>query len=772
MAQSQQDNIKAKTVVEESVEGPTENPSTVVQHAKNNNERQDAEEVAPPTKRKRRLTSDIWNHFTRLPLTQTKGKHRAKCNYCGIDYASHPTKTGTKQLWRHFEKCPKNPNKASKSQTMLTAMSSQSSQSYRLFNQERCRKALARFIIKDELPFRVLEGEGLKELLQEFEPRFQIPSRWTIARDCYQLYLEEAKRLKRYFKRSKCRVSLTTDCWTSIQNSNYMCLTAHWIDENWTLQKRILNFCVIENHKGDTIGKQIEDCLFSWGIEKVFTITVDNASSNDTAIAYLKKRLKSWNGLICDGEFLQMRCAAHILNLIVGEGLKEMNKSIELIRHAIKFVRSSPARLQRFKELVEKEKIDSKSLLTLDCPTRWNSTYLMLENAVKFIKVFDRMEEEDQDYKDYFKKKVKLFTNQQGVVLSYDDDDDDADVIDTTLGRATAEPPTAYDWSVAKEFLVFLRLFYTKTLKFSGSNFVTTSTCFQHIVAIQTHLHRSAASEYSLLSDMARRMQTKYDKYWGKAEKMNPLLIIAVILDPRFKMTYIKIAFEDIFPEPTKREAMLKKTMDVLYRLYDHYFASVAELDHGEASKSQSTADQQQVHDSVGTGDDDIDMLFHDDTDSTFQKFLATADTVVNAEKISEVDEYLQADLGGFRDPKFDVLAWWKVNAPKYRVLSVMARDLLAAPVSTVSSESVFSTGGRILDNFRSSLSAKMVEALICAQNWLCSSTPRLNDLELDNFIESANVVTEQESLVPSTATSSSSSEGEAHDYGGDDDDE
>ena len=67
-----------------------------------------------------------------------------------------------------------------------------------------------------------------------------------------------------------------------------MCLTAHWIDQDRKLHKRILNFCQVSNHKGSTIGRVIESCLLDWGIEHVLAITVDIASSSDLAIAYLK----------------------------------------------------------------------------------------------------------------------------------------------------------------------------------------------------------------------------------------------------------------------------------------------------------------------------------------------------------------------------------------------------------------------------------------------------------------------------------------------------
>ena len=48
-------------------------------------------------------------------------------------------------------------------------------------------------------------------------------------------------------------------------------------------------------------------------------------------------------------------------------------------------MRASPARFEKFQECVENEKIKAKCLLSLDVPTMWNSTYLMLDCALKFV---------------------------------------------------------------------------------------------------------------------------------------------------------------------------------------------------------------------------------------------------------------------------------------------------------------------------------------------------------------------------------------------------
>ena len=84
----------------------------------------------------------------------------------------------------------------------------------------------------NELSFRFVETEGFRHFCSVACPKFDVPSRVTIARDIYQLYLEEKKKLKSFLLRNSQRICHTTDTWTSLQNVNYMVITTHFIDLN------------------------------------------------------------------------------------------------------------------------------------------------------------------------------------------------------------------------------------------------------------------------------------------------------------------------------------------------------------------------------------------------------------------------------------------------------------------------------------------------------------------------------------------------------------
>uniref|UniRef100_A0A803KUP1 BED-type domain-containing protein n=1 Tax=Chenopodium quinoa TaxID=63459 RepID=A0A803KUP1_CHEQI len=266
-----------------------------------------------------------------------------------------------------------------------------------------------------------------------------------------------------------------------------------------------MSFRMVE-HEG---FRNFMKCLLEWGISRVMTVTVDNASSNDVGIQYLKRRFESWKTLVLGGRFLHMRCCAHILSLTVKEGLKESDVSIKRIRCAVRYVRSSGARLQKFMSCVKQKKLESKRFLCLDVDTRWNSTFLMLEGALAYRRAFDLLECSDGG-----KFRYELLK--------------------------TGGVPEPSDWDRVASFLPLLKIFYDATLRVFGSLYITSNVYLQELVGISVLIKKKMLSNDAGVSLMASGMKKKHDKYWENVDNVNLLLYIAVILDPRRKMGYTK----------------------------------------------------------------------------------------------------------------------------------------------------------------------------------------------------------------------------------------
>jgi len=410
---------------------------------------------------------------------------------------------------------------------------------------------------------------------------------------------------------------------------------------------------------------------------------VDNATTNDVGVQYLKRRMLSWNFLVLKGEYVHMHCCAHILSLIVKDGLKEIKDSISKFRSAVKYVKSSPARFARFKACVKQEGICYKALVCLDVQTRWNSTYLMLEASLKYKDTFVKLDMQDKKF---------------GVEMA-----------------KSSGVPLEEDWEYARSVLPFLKMFYDTTMCISSSSFVTSHMYMKEVFGIGKKIRQYSESSDESIRLMAMRMKGKYDKYWGNPNGINILLLIVVVLDPRSKLDFVNYFIDYIF-ESSMASGLKSKLLSSLKTLYDQY--------QGVEKGSQSSQQESQLDDE---DDDPHVMSFY--LRATRRRF----------DYISELDKYLREDPEPYTKlVELDVLYWWKVNLTRFPILANMAREVLAIPISTVASECAFSTGGRVVNPYRSCLTPKIVEVLVCTQDWL-KGTPfsilfNEDPKELDEF--------------------------------------
>ncbi|KAF9607656.1 hypothetical protein IFM89_037889, partial [Coptis chinensis] len=198
------------------------------------------------------------------------------------------------------------------------------------------------YFVIEELPFVKVEKPTFHRWIKmAFGPQFKPPCHSTMRSDVMLSFQEEQSALKDILRSVPGKVCLTSDLWTSNQKLGYMCITAHFIIKDWKLHKRVLSFPVLPApHTGRAISDAMYANLLSWGIcDRIGTITLDNASNNDSDVSQLKD--KFFGDATLSRELCHLRCTAHVMNLIVKAGLKHVEVSLNNIRESVKHLKSS-----------------------------------------------------------------------------------------------------------------------------------------------------------------------------------------------------------------------------------------------------------------------------------------------------------------------------------------------------------------------------------------------------------------------------------------------
>ncbi|KAM0060533.1 putative transcription factor/ chromatin remodeling BED-type(Zn) family [Helianthus debilis subsp. tardiflorus] len=643
-------------------------------HGEDNDGEDHAEEDEVLQKAKRQKTSLVWEDF--VEVTLPGGQVKVQCVHCKKKLAKH--KSGSTTTYgRHMKSCSKRKQFVRTQQLLnfqpvdVDVGSIKSPPLIGLdgkYDATKMRESIANWLLATEQPFTTVEDDMFVYMMKTANPMFERISRATIKSDCIKVYEHERKKLKGLINDAS-SVCLTTDCWkSSHQKIEYMVITRHFIDQNWRLQKRVLSFVHVPPPRtGLDIADGIYKCLKEWEVEaKIFSISVDNASYNDRAVSTLKKNFSKVKKLTCGGRLFHVRCCAHILNLLVKDGLSVIEDVIEEVREAVKYINHSESRRQSFSNVAQQLQVRDRKLL-IDVPTRWNSTYDMLSLAIKFKDVFPRY----ADYEPHFQ-----------------------------------HLPTEQDWENVESVCEVLKVFKVCTNVISGSDYPTANLYLIEVYKVKETLDKGVTSESKFIRDMTKKMKEKFDKYWGECHL---LMAIAAMLDPRLKKWVIEFCYPKIYSpnEASKNIQDVSKALELMYEEYlENHEALVKESASHRSGSSGGNTSSKANEESIGSGWD------------AFDEYLKDAD--VERPVKSELKMYLEEGvLQGHGGMNFNILEWWNTHRLKYRVLSKMAMDILAVPISTVASESTFSAGGRVIDPYRSTLAPTTVEMLICGGDWI-----------------------------------------------------
>lgn len=116
----------------------------------------------------------------------------------------------------------------------------------------------------------------------------------------------------------------------------------------------------------------------------------------------------------------------------------------------------------------------------------------------------------------------------------------------------------------------FLETFYLLTLKVSGSKYATNKVHFVEIAELDLILKEMRKNEIANLKEMTKYMSVKFRKYCGEPDKMNKMIFISSVLDPRNKLDYVPFGIVDMFGKEIwdKLSEVVEKYMKALIGYY------------------------------------------------------------------------------------------------------------------------------------------------------------------------------------------------------------
>ncbi|CAK1582297.1 unnamed protein product [Parnassius mnemosyne] len=334
----------------------------------------------------------------------------------------------------------------------------------------------------------IVEDKGFLKYTNALNPSYKPPSRKTISASLIpSAYTACREKLMKEVQREAMSVCLTTDTWTSSVNDSYIAITIHYTTLELEFKTVLLESAhYSEKHTGELLASQLKNTIEAWGLTgKVVLAITDNAKNIVNAI-----NLLGWK---------HFGCYAHTLNLVVDDALKIVKDTLEKIKNIVSYFKRSSSATDRLIKYQVQQQINIPKKLKQSIPTRWNSTFFMLQ---RFVELEEAV-------------RATLALVQRDFDESLSED----------------------DWIICTQLTTILKPFEQATAKMSGEKYTTASMAIVVTRGLHNVCENLLKNQYKpVISNVLLKLKEGLSMRFNNIE-YHKELAMSTLLDPRFKMS-------------------------------------------------------------------------------------------------------------------------------------------------------------------------------------------------------------------------------------------
>ncbi|TFY70017.1 hypothetical protein EVJ58_g118 [Rhodofomes roseus] len=609
------------------------------------------------------------------------------------------------------------------------------------------------------------EGLRLRELFKYLKINYVLPSDTTVRNTLAHIFAELHSAVVKELAAVKSKIAYSTDTWSTPQMMfTFAGTLAHFINDDWELVERLIDFkhLDIDEHKGVHAAKAfVKSASQRGGLNKI---------TNDVLARTLGRLLLQRYGIQFETKNAQIRCLAHVVNLVVQKILSDLDEADDP-EAADYFV------LNKFMEFHYDPK-DDEELQDLEAEGAAEADELLCEDLdIPKLVENDDDDDDDDEYEDDADEEEEVL----GVEASEDDEEEQPR--STAKGRSKkGKKKKPKKLTVVQKLRAIVRkivsspqrrtIFRRHAHKFyDGKKTEDGGKCIAELMPI-----RDVKTRWNWTHAMIQRaliMRKAITAWVMDHDKLHHLLLTA---DDWYLLEQLESLLV-IFTEVTRAMSMSRTpTLPYVLPMYEHMRTSLVDTIETTAERTVKRAAQaglgklMQYYEKALQNESCIIATalrlswfsclapqHQVKATSTFKKVYAkyeastpTAQDVplrpVAAAKsgslmsrlssnvelgsadqppaLSELQRW-QAGEGGKGDADFP-LVWWKAHAQDFKVISRIARDYLAIPGASVSVERLFSASRHLCANTRSSLKAETIVRALCTKIWLRANLLKL----------------------------------------------